>query len=336
MSFSARPTRKAGEKGKRSPTNDSPEAKRDRKKINRTTVLPILFEASESESSANSGSDSDVTENEGLFAHRIATVKSTSPAKKPSVILTMSDINNFSALLRNAFLDPETAIAMRSVFKPLLDEQTNDIKKEINEIRQDINEVKIKHSNLEKRTGSLEGEVTQLQEENRTLKQTLEQQQRYLETVDFDRRQHNLILMGLNENEDLTLGSTDEEKVKHILSDIGHPNVAVLKVQRLGEHHSDNQRRPRPLKVALHPTTDRRKILESTHKLKTAGPILSKVYIKKDIHPGIRREIKRLRDTEKREREKPDNQGRTVSYDWKARCVKVDDIIVDTYRPAFF
>jgi hypothetical protein len=60
------------------------------------------------------------------------------------------------------------------------------------------------------------------------------------------------------------------------------------------------------------------------------------VYIKKDTHPGIRREMKRLRDTEKREKEKPENQGRTVTYDWKACCVKVDGIIVDSYRPSFF
>ncbi len=113
-------------------------------------------------------------------------------------------------------------------------------------------------------------------------------------------------------------------------------NATMTSVQRLGIIRGDNLRGSRPLKVALHPDTDRRKILESTHKLKNAGPILSKVYIKKDVHPGIRKEMKRLRDTEKREREKPDNQGRTVLYDWKARCVKVDGIIVDTYKPTFF
>lgn len=70
--------------------------------------------------------------------------------------------------------------------------------------------------------------------------------------------------------------------------------------------------------------------------MKTAGEPLSKVYLKKDTHPGIRREMKRLRDVEKREKEKPENQGRNVWYDWKERNVTVDNLIIDTYRPTFF
>ena len=333
--MSVTPTRKAGEKGKRSPTNDSPEERRRRDKTNRTTdscILPIIPEKSDSEFSEIETDESD----SDLDLPAPSNSKGTNRvcANTKSVLMTMSDLNNFSALLRNAFLDPETATAMRSVFKPLLDEQTQMIKEEIKEIKDN-------HTKLEHRTDNLEEKVTHLQEENTTLKNTLEQQQRFPESVNYDRRQHNLIITGLSEINELKVRpdlsfSTDKDKVHHILALIGHPDTVVSSMQRLGEQRGDNSAWPRPLKLTLHAATDRKKILQSTNALKTAGAQLSKVYIKKDTHPGIRREMKRLRDTEKREREKPDNQGRTVTYDWKARCVKVDGIIVDSYRPSFF
>lgn len=49
--------------------------------------------------------------------------------------MTMAEISKFSAILRNAFLDPETASAMRNVFKPLIDEQTREIKEEIQDMK---------------------------------------------------------------------------------------------------------------------------------------------------------------------------------------------------------
>jgi gas vesicle protein len=177
--MSVTPTRKTGEKGKRSPTNDSPEERRHRKKTNRTTekcILPIISEKSDNESS-EIDSDSDLD----LIAPSSSTRTKQGCAKKKSVLMTMSEINNFSALLRNAFLDPETATAMRTVFKPLLDEQTQMIKEEMKEIKEN-------HTKLEQRTENLEEKVTHLQEENSTLRKTFEQQQRFLESVDYDRR----------------------------------------------------------------------------------------------------------------------------------------------------
>ena len=46
--------------------------------------------------------------------------------------------------------------------------------------------------------------------------------------------------------------------------------------------------------------------------------------------------MKRLRDTEKHEKGKPENAGRSIIYDWKRRVVTVDGVVVDTYRPSFF
>ena len=333
MSKSPIPTRTriVGEKGQRSPTQDSPEERRDRKKsfLSRDERhLPKIFEhlnCEEEEFSSDSGVP--------VWQAEVGINKYTSTCNTKSVFMTMSDISNFSALLRNAFLDPETATAMRTVFKPLLDEQTQTIKAEIQEIKED-------HSKQEQRHNRLEMKVSNLEEENTILRKTVEQHQLFLESVDYDRRQHSLIITGLSESETLKLGPdmdaliTDDEKVDYISTKIGHPDTAVASIQRLNERRRSAW--PRPLKITLHDATDRKDILRATNKLKTAGEQLSKVYVKKDTHPGIRREMKRLRDTEKHEKGKPENAGRSIIYDWKRRVVTVDGVVVDTYRPSFF
>ena len=58
--------------------------------------------------------------------------------------------------------------------------------------------------------------------------------------------------------------------------------------------------------------------------------------LKKDVHPLIRKELNRLREVEKREKEKPENQGLNVYYDGTRREVVVNGNVVDKFRPSFF
>jgi len=46
--------------------------------------------------------------------------------------------------------------------------------------------------------------------------------------------------------------------------------------------------------------------------------------------------MNRLREVEKKEKGKAENQGCNIRYDPKQWCVMVDDVIIDTYRPSFF
>jgi hypothetical protein len=249
--------------------------------------------------------------------------------------MTMADISNFGAILRGALQDPQTATAMRTVFKPLLEEQTREIKEEIASIKKD-------HDIHKKRTDSLEVKVSRLEQENNTLKEALGSQQRFLESVDFDRRRHNLIITGLSETSDLlhtesgVALSTDQDKIEHILGVIGQADIEVNKIQRLGDQSTNHRSWPRPIKVVLTNDTDRKKILQAAKHLKTTNDQLAKVYLKRDTHPGIRKEMNRLRDVEKKEKAKAENQGRNVRYDPKQRCVMVDDVVIDTYQPSFF
>ena len=70
--------------------------------------------------------------------------------------------------------------------------------------------------------------------------------------------------------------------------------------------------------------------------MKDVEGILSKVYIKKDIHPAIRKENDRLRKREKEEKEKAENVGSDVSYDWKRRVLTRDGVINDRLMLKFF
>ena len=60
-----------------------------------------------------------------------------------------------------------------------------------------------------------------------------------------------------------------------------------------------------------------------------------KIYVKRDVHPAIRKEHGRLHKLVKDERNKPENQGCNISYDVKSGTVKKDNLVIDTYNPFF-
>ena len=60
------------------------------------------------------------------------------------------------------------------------------------------------------------------------------------------------------------------------------------------------------------------------------------MFILKDAHPLVRRELNRIRAVERAEKQKPENQGRQVEYNGESRCLYVDGVVVDRFKPAFF
>lgn len=57
----------------------------------------------------------------------------------------------------------------------------------------------------------------------------------------------------------------------------------------------------------------RDKILLKAKQLKQAGGAYTKIYIEKDVHSSIKAEWRRLREAEKREKERPENSECEVS-----------------------
>ena len=77
-------------------------------------------------------------------------------------------------------------------------------------------------------------------------------------------------------------------------------------------------------------------IIAKAKELNNAGPSYSRVYIKKDIHPVVRKEIGRLRKRVKDEKAKSENEAANIVYDAKNRTVTRNGIIIDRFTPKFF
>ena len=57
------------------------------------------------------------------------------------------------------------------------------------------------------------------------------------------------------------------------------------------------------------------------------------IYIKKDVHPAVRKEWARLREAERLEKEKPENNGATIRLDTRERKLYRDDTVIDSWTP---
>lgn len=159
--------------------------------------------------------------------------------------------------------------------------------------------------------------------------------QKYLESQEAAKRASNIIMTGVSE-QDMQIGDNlyenDEDKVKRVLDEINQGTVEVRECTRLGVPKTTHAR---PLKVTLKNGQDRAAILANSNELKDKGEPLKNVYIKKDVHPMVRKEFARLRRVEKEEKQRPENEGRTVKYDPETRTVTVDGSVIDKFRPSF-
>lgn len=244
---------------------------------------------------------------------------------------------------------------LKSLVKALLkDTSTTSQTGEDTDIKGMLQKILDEVSGSQQERAAMKQQIHVLQESNKTLNSAVMQHQRFLESMDAERRRHNLIVTGLPEDDTLSsadpadpegepiIANTDEEKVSAVLTFIGHADVSVTSCERLGKHEidpipGDNHRpRIRALKITVSKPLDTKAVLSDAKKLKGAKGVLGGIFIKKDIHPGVRREFKRLYDAEKAERAKPENQGRSVEYDKTQRTLSVDGIIVDQFQPSFF
>ena len=187
--------------------------------------------------------------------------------------------------------------------------------------------------------------LQELETKTEKILDTVQTQQRFLDTLDAERWSSNIIITGVPEsapNELATrmlyhdrVATTDDEKVRLVLDVIEAADVKISSIHRLGSVPTDPSSKPRPMKLVLEKRSDRPTVLAKAKTLKNAGPTFSSVYVNKDMHPHARKELGRIRKVVREEKAKPENQGRNVTYDSKSRCVLVDDIIVDRYNPSF-
>ena len=158
------------------------------------------------------------------------------------------------------------------------------------------------------------------------------QHQRFLEQIDAQNRVCNVVIMAVPEND--FDGENDEKaKIKKLFLKIESQDTEIIDFKRLGEK-KDRQIRPILLKTRSREARD--KLLEKAKSLSSKDDPYKSVYIKKDVHPLVRLEWKRLKDLEKSEKEKPENSGHTIVLDSKNRTLLRDGQIIDRWQPNFF
>lgn len=182
---------------------------------------------------------------------------------------------------------------------------------------------------------TLKQKVNELSERLDDAYKVIHQQQLFLESLDGKERRCNIVITGLLEAED-ELGETDDAKIHKVLEKAGCLETldrSSWRVRRLGK---PNERNKRPILIALKDQAQRDIILNSAKNLKNASTPFSTVYIKKDVHPAVRKETGRLRKREKEEKEKAENVGVNITYDWKNRVLLRDGVVIDRFTPRFF
>ena len=145
-------------------------------------------------------------------------------------------------------------------------------------------------------------ELKTLKTENQFLKNSMMQQQRYLEKLEAEKRANNLIFYGVPEDNltaDRATAKTDEENASLSSNTLVKKDTEIENIVRLGIRRDHNNR---PMKVTLTKPYQRKDILENTKQLKEKSGSLSKIFIKKDIHPLVHKEFQRLRRIEREEK----------------------------------
>ena len=230
--------------------------------------------------------------------------------------LSQNEVNKLNnAQLKKALL---TIITNPNVEEP----SNNVLLSELKDIKESLNEI-----------NTLKEEVRSLSDKLNTAYESIHQQQLFLEYIEGKDRRKNLIIYGLSESED-GLGANDTEKLKNVLIKAKCPTIdsTTFALRRLGNPNP----RGRPLHITLNSQQQRDTILDTAKELRKAGEIYSIVYINKDIHPVVRKEIGRLKNKAKEENGKSENSGIDVIYDPKNRVIKKGDIIIDRFTPRFF
>ena len=216
---------------------------------------------------------------------------------------------------------------LKKALSLILDSQRN----ESNEVLTELREIKASIQEF----SAVKAEVKNLSDQLGNALQVIHQQQLFLESIENRERRCNLVITGLPEVAD-DVGRDDPEKLKMVLSKAKCPSdidASSFALRRLGQ---PNEHQKRPLLVICNSQQQRDKIIQTANELKRAGETYTRIYIKKDIHPAVRKEIGRLRKRAKEEEEKSDNTGAIIAFDPKNRVVTRNGVVIDRFYPKFF
>ena len=154
-------------------------------------------------------------------------------------------------------------------------------------------------------------------------------QQLFLEQIDRKERECNILLFGVPDGSEALEGvTTDDEKVQKVWEAAGI-TCSIKSSRRLGKTVGP---RKRPLLVVVESKAVRDATLEKAKNLRGSSDTYKKIYVKKDVHPSVRAEWKRLTEVYQREKNNPANLGFNINFDIKERKVYKEGVIIDQWN----
>jgi metal-sulfur cluster biosynthetic enzyme len=181
-------------------------------------------------------------------------------------------------------------------------------------------------------------ELSALRKENEVLREQLKQQgnilkhhQQFMEKIDAKERGCNLIMVGIIEGADQS-EVTDTVKVRETITTAGAPpNTEIKTIRRLGVKEANKNR---PIMVELTSLEERNKIVEMARN--STAEALRNIRLKKDAHPAVRAEWRRLFAVKEKEEKKSENANCTITIDMRKRQVLRDGQCIDAWCQQLF
>lgn len=243
-------------------------------------------------------------------------------------------INELWEMERNqiARLNKDVLINCILASKNTLQEPNHQVQQKLDDITRELVDLKDKITSPEsvfnKKISHMQGQITKQAE-------VIAKQQSFLEYIDRKERETRLVVLGVpDENEALDGETTDEGKLNKIWNVLEEP-VNIKSHRRLGQSDPGGVRK-RPILVTVESRQVREKIIGKTKKLNDFGVPFDRIFVKRDTHPSVRNEWKRLRDAEKAEKEKPENVGSVIRLDTRERKLYRDGVVIDSWQQISF
>ena len=138
-----------------------------------------------------------------------------------------------------------------------------------------------------------------MKESIKSMKSGMDNNLKYLINHDRNQRKHNVVLFGVQEDEDLQIGADnandDEGKCKTLLEYIGCMDVKIMDAFRLGKVNPETPEKPRPIKIVFSEKRMAFDVLSKTSKLNDLKKDSGKnIYIKPDKTKSEVSEFQRL------------------------------------------
>lgn len=178
---------------------------------------------------------------------------------------------------------------------------------------------------------AVDKKLEKMQQELDKQAEIIMKQQLFPEQIDRKERETNLVVLGVPDEDEALDGATNDEDKLQMIWKATSAGTAIHSHRRLGQRNPGCTRK-RPILVIMGSRSDRDNTLKKSPSLKGRGAPYDKIFIKKDVHPAVRQEWRRLYDVTTAKKERPESQGCNIRLDARERKVYRDGIVIDQWN----